>query len=94
MAKIRTHKFLDQQWNIVFDNRTGDSHAYCEAPHKKEKKIKLRKDLDERELMTYAIHESLHACFWFMSEEFVNRAASDIARFLWRLGFRKVDPND
>jgi hypothetical protein len=36
-----------------------------------------------------AVHEALHACFCELREDTVNRAATDIARWLWRLGYRK-----
>ena len=34
------------------------------------------------------IHEALHACNWHASEDKVEMTARDIARFLWRLGYR------
>lgn len=34
------------------------------------------------------LHEALHASKWNADEKQVHRAAKDIARFLWRLGWR------
>ncbi|MCE5185012.1 MAG: hypothetical protein LLF76_02680 [Planctomycetaceae bacterium] len=34
------------------------------------------------------IHEALHACDFKDSEEKVSTSAQDIARFLWRVGYR------
>lgn len=37
------------------------------------------------------IHEMLHACFWDVREEGIEESASDIARVLWRIGYRNSD---
>ncbi len=34
------------------------------------------------------LHEMLHACFPDLDEDAVGTAASDMARFLWRVGYR------
>ena len=89
---MKTHKFFGKNWRIVRDNKLAKgTYGYCEPPDHKGKRIKLPINLEERELLTYAIHEALHACCWWMSEEWVHPAATDIARFLWRLGFRLKD---
>ena len=36
------------------------------------------------------VHEAIHCCFPMYSEEKVTQAARDIARLLWRLGYRKT----
>jgi len=41
------------------------------------------KDLDT------IVHESLHACLWDLDEEAVAESAADVARLLWRVGWRK-----
>lgn len=43
---------------------------------------------DELELDTI-IHECLHACQPDLAEETVEEVASDIARVLWRMGYRR-----
>jgi len=35
------------------------------------------------------IHESLHAENWAVTEEVTTRSAHEIARLLWRLGYRR-----
>lgn len=47
------------------------------------------RDLKTKAGLETAIHEALHACSWKSSEEKVAQTAKDIARFLWRLGFRR-----
>ena len=49
----------------------------------------VRKDhLTPRMLLNVLIHEAIHACDWGASEKKVGRMATDISRFLWRLGYR------
>jgi hypothetical protein len=36
-----------------------------------------------------AVHEAIHACFHDATETLVGHAGRDIARFLWRLGYRR-----
>jgi len=43
---------------------------------------------DERELDVF-IHEMLHACFWDLDETSIEEAASDIAKVLFKIGYRK-----
>ena len=46
-------------------------------------------DLETRAGLETLIHESLHGCDWNKNEILVEQTAYDIARFLWRLGYRK-----
>ncbi len=56
------------------------------------KAIKIDKDLKDLEMLDTICHEcGLHANFPFLKEEVVEQAASDLARLLWRLGYRKID---
>ena len=45
-------------------------------------------DLGTRKGLRIACHEALHACSFSTSEEKVDSTARDLARFLWRLGYR------
>ena len=44
----------------------------------------------EREL-DVLIHEMLHACHWDLDETAITETASDLARVLFRLGYRKAE---
>jgi len=44
----------------------------------------------KKELETI-IHESLHACKWSKSEDDVRQTGEDVARLLWRLGYRRKE---
>jgi len=44
---------------------------------------------EAKEGLWVLIHECLHAENWAKSEEEVDQVAGDIAKLLWRLGFRR-----
>lgn len=52
---------------------------------------RLNKVLSSRE---YMLHEMRHAADWGQSEEFVSREAKDVARILWRLGWRPRESSE
>lgn len=61
-----------------------------EAPSLKGKRIFLREQLPMKKELDTTIHECLHAADWSKDEEWVEDAAHDIARILWRLGWRRT----
>ena len=64
-------------------------HGECDGPHISGKEIRVRAGLKGRaELETY-IHEMLHAADWMKDEEWVQQTGHDLARALWRLGYRR-----
>ena len=87
---IKSHTFRERRYRIKLQRPSIDELGRCEHPGAKHKAIHLDPDLDGRLAMDTAIHEALHACFWWLSEEVVEKVATDIARFLWRLGYRQV----
>ena len=64
--------------------------ASCDHPQNKGlPMIRLSNGLkNNKQTLELLIHESLHACNWHASEEKVIMTSRDIARFLWRLGYR------
>lgn len=52
-------------------------------------KLALNPDINGRMALDTAIHEGIHACYPDMDEPAVESAATDIAKFLWRLGYRR-----
>ena len=40
--------------------------------------------------LTTLVHEALHASGWSNRENTIDRASKDIARLLWRLGYRRA----
>lgn len=45
-------------------------------------------NLSEEQLLDTTIHEGLHACLWVLDEETVAQTATDLAKFLYRMGWR------
>jgi len=75
--------------------RTGDPSTrtlgLCDAPNTKHKTIHMAEGQSPLCELDTAIHEGLHACMWDLDEEAVADSARDLARFLWRLGYRRTD---
>lgn len=81
---VKTATFSGRRYNIILENVDGA----CDT-HKKERELWVMADVNTRNGLETLIHESLHACNWHREEIFVASTARDIARFLWRLGYRK-----
>jgi hypothetical protein len=45
--------------------------------------------LQGEEKLEVVIHELVHAAGWHIDEEFTEIFAKDVARVLWRLGYRE-----
>ena len=87
--KVKTHTFRGNKFEIDYGS-TFD--GLCENP-KGEKKPQIRVSCEpftKKELETL-IHEALHACVFAKSEDVVEETARDLFRFLWRLGYRRLD---
>ena len=88
------HKLLGKYWNIEFVSpsklqRDKKTQGDCDSPTAKNKTIRISNKLTPKKEMEVIIHEALHACDWYKDEEWVETAAEDIARLLWKLGFTK-----
>jgi hypothetical protein len=64
----------------------------CDSPTTLKKRITIKKTLVGERRLEVLIHEMLHACYWDLDEEAIDITARDIARVLFRLGYRS--PND
>ena len=53
------------------------------------RKIAFNPDVNGKLGLDTAIHEGIHACLPDLDEPAVTQTATDIARLLWRLGYRK-----
>ena len=77
-----------KSWRVRFlrAREVGARDGICiESPHV----MKIRRTLSGRKLLETVVHEMLHAEHWQIDEEYVERTAADIARLLWRLGYRR-----
>lgn len=78
---------LGKRWKLRF---VPHLHPYgeCDSPDTKAKEIRIRASLRGEEKLDAIVHEMIHAAGWHIDEYFVNQLATDIARTLWRLGYR------
>ena len=83
---MRTHTFCGRKYIITTDSFDGLTDTFS-----KEREMIIMADLTTRAGLETAIHEALHACDWNKNEIMVAQTGKDIARFLWRLGYRKQD---
>lgn len=86
---IRGKRFTMRWVTRLTDGKGNERRGDCDPPHETSKTIRIRKGLDEHEEFDTYIHELLHAGLWDLDEDVVERLATDIARTLWRLGYRK-----
>lgn len=89
---IRTHTFRGKRYAISFPRKLRGAFGQCDAPADPGKAIVVRRGQSPLDELDTTIHEALHACHWDMSEDAVAQTATDVARFLWRLGYRRVQP--
>ncbi len=54
--------------------------------------IKVKKSLTGLEELDATLHEAAHAVGDFLDEEYVERAATELAKALWILGYRRLSP--
>lgn len=88
---IKTHKFGDRVFRI-------EEHGVCgqvTTPDPPGKPPRPELMVDHRlkglaQLETW-VHEAMHAANPRLSEAVVTRDAHDIARLLWRLGYRRTE---
>ncbi len=83
MRKVKTHTFNGLKYHIVIDDLDGN----CDTDNKYW--LIAERDISKLVGLETLIHEALHACAWRVSEKNVTVTAKDIARFLWRLGYRR-----
>ena len=82
---MKTHVFNGRKYDI---NIMGTIDGITDVPRSTILSLVICTDLETKRGLETAIHESMHACNYMKREESVKQAAKDIARFLWRLGFR------
>lgn len=85
MKSVKTAKLGGQVYDIVtsrisgmvFDQRTRNT-------------IIVNRRLERRNGLETIIHEAIHACYPLLPEWRVDGGAGEIARLLWRLGYRRT----
>ena len=87
MKPIKSATFRGVKYKIDMDAQCSGS---CDPPHKPpERELCIFEPIENSQRSLYIlIHESMHALFWHLPEEDVVQRAQDMARFLWRAGWR------
>lgn len=70
------------------DKPKHKTYGECDHPEALAKEIRVLKSLRGQELLEIYIHEMIHASGWHLDEEYVELFAADVARELWKLGYR------
>lgn len=78
---------LGKRWRLRFTPLKVKDGS-CDPPDGSAKEIVVESRLKGRGKLDVLIHEMLHAANWHLDEAFVAQCASDMARVLWRLGYR------
>jgi len=87
MRRVKTHTFAGVSYNVDVE---GSFDGICEFSRStKRPALRVAVDIDTQRGLETLLHECLHAEVWAKTEEVVDRASCDIARLLWRLGFRR-----
>lgn len=76
-----------KRWTLRFVPRLavdGD----CDPPAARNKAIRIAQQLHGERRLAVLIHEMLHATHWSLDEAWIDAVSTDIARALWRLGYR------
>jgi len=84
---VKTHTFCSRKYHISTDRLDG----MAEQEDDGRRWLYVMRPMQTRAGLETTIHEALHACDWRARENEVTDIARDIARFLWRLGWRRVN---
>ena len=88
MKKVKTATFNRRKYIVYI----GKLKGLTTVSEEQALELNVRIDhLSGRMLLDTLIHESIHACDWNAPEKKVQRMATDISRFLWRVGYRLSD---
>jgi len=82
-----THTFCRKKYRVSIEQLDGVTDQQNDG----QRWLFVLRKLNTRAGLETAIHEALHACDWSASERKVTGAGKDIARLLWRLGYRKEE---
>lgn len=78
-----------ERWTLREVARLGPEESPLDGDCSRDARlIRVRKSLRGIERLETLIHEMIHAEGWHIDEEFVERAAADMAAVLWQLGYR------
>lgn len=84
-------KILGKYWTLRFldGRKMPGADGLCTDPNKPGREILIRENLADPRRLDTLLHEALHCSAWHIDEDFVTEFATDVARLLWRLGYRR-----
>ena len=93
---VKRVTILGKRWKFSRRKvRKTDGYAHGDGPDKplsvdemRRREIVIGDHLSGERELDVIIHEVLHAADWHKDEHWVATVASDLARILWRLGYR------
>ncbi len=85
---IKTHTFRGKVFDVSFE---GSTEGYCVAAHQKRGEVVLCEERPPKQFLETAIHEAMHALNWSIGEPIIEERARELARWLWRLGYRREE---
>ena len=88
MRPVKTHRFGGKRYRVSVEERI---EGYHEDGRRGPRELYADPYLPPLAFLDTLVHECLHAEFPKMSEKRVDAAASNIARLLWRLGYRRKE---
>lgn len=98
MKKVRSHTFLGKRYKIEWLSPSkvmrGTAYAAVDHPETKNKKIQFSNDIKLTRELEIAIHEVLHIFAFEKTEKDVTQFAKDMAKFLKRLGYVKLNEDE
>lgn len=92
MAELGKFKICGRLYTILSVPRhtlPDQSDGFCDAPSERQKRIRIADDQGGQLELDTLIHEVIHAADWNQSEEWVTQVARDLARILYKMGWRK-----
>ena len=80
-------RLRDKYFRLDFERLPADADGLCDFHGRS---IKIRKSLRGERKIEVVIHELLHGCHWDLDEQAITETAEDLARVLYRRGYRKT----
>lgn len=87
MAKIRSHAFRGVKYLVCIEH----IHGYADIPGREPPAIYLDDYDPPYSFLETAVHEAMHCEDHKITERVIDRRAKSMARWLWRLGYRRSE---
>ena len=78
-----------RKWKVVFTRLPRGTDGECDDPRERGKEIRISTRLSEQDALETIVHEVLHAADFDKKEEWADDVGRNLARLLWRLGYRR-----